>query len=495
MTSLRILPIAAALAAAALPARAGTPEALALDPAFDGAADLEQPGMAVYHELGAAGRNDFGLGVFAADEGGYWLVVNHVDPAHVPSNSVFVARLADDGSYDESFGDDGEAAFDTLGPNGNGVVAVAKARDADTFYFAGPVQRADASGALDLGISCAAADGTPCAGFGDAGLVVVPILDATFTQVSGLAVDESGHVVAAGGCKIEGTLDPNGNLDICVVALDGSSGLPVGGFGTAGLSRIGVDVVEDGWDIPAAGSSLLVTGADSPTGARIFIAGGTQVTQYTITNPFAFVDDRAFIVALDAHTGLVDSSFATDGHVVVYDDGHASFVSALATTPDGNLLLAGQTATDTPGEARMLLAKLAPDGSVLNSFCGGEACIGNPVGVMKSTPRFVAARPGSGDILVAAEAGEALADPLLQAVFEADADGAWIASRFFDYSAATPAAQTGDVNGFMLDAQNRLVVLGERRWSIDAGQPVDSYDATLTRIAAPDAIFVDGFEP
>ena len=495
MTSLRILPVAAALAVAAMPARSGTPGALALDPAFDGAADLEQPGMALYHDLDAQGRHDFSLGVFAAEEGGYWLVAKHVDPATIPSNSVFVARLADDGSYDESFGVGGEAAFDVLGPNGDGVVAVAKARGADTFYFAGPVQRADAPGTVDLGIACAAADGTPCAGFGDGGLVVVPILDATFTQVSGLAVDESGNVIAAGGCKIEGTVDPNGNLDICVAAVDGGSGLPVDGFGTAGLSRIGIDIVEDGWDIPTVGSSLVVTGADSPTGARIFIAGGTQVTPYAISNPFAFVDDRAFVVALDAHTGLVDPTFATGGHVVVYDDGHTSFVTSLATTPDGNLLLAGQTATDTAGEARMLLARLAPDGSALGSFCGGGACIGNPDGVMKSTPRFVAARPGSGDILVVAETGEALADPLLQAVFEADAHGTWTASRFLDYSAATPAAQTGDVGGFVLDAGNRLVVLGERRWSIDTGQPIDSHDVTLTRIAAPDAIFADGFEP
>ena len=496
MNTLRASLFCAALAASGT-VHAGdpVPDALALDPAFDGATSLEQPGMAFYNDLRSANRNDFAMAVFPATDGDHWLVGQHVDPAHVPSNTVLIARIAEDGSHVAGFGDGGQAVFDVLGPNGEGVAVATKAPDSDTFYFAGPVKRASAPDQHDVGVSCASADGTPCANFGDGGTVVYPVGDAEYTQAVGIAVNEAGQVIVVGGCKIAGTTSILGNLDICVLALDGSGGAPVDDFGTGGMSRVGIDLVEDGWEIPTDGTPVLLTSSDSSLGNRIFIAGGIQVTPFS-EDVFAMFDDRAFVLALDGHTGLPDPTFGDDGLVIVQDDGNPSYVTALNTLPDGNLLLAGNVAYDPTTDTRVLLAELAPDGTPLPTFCGGDVCIGNPDGIPRAIPRAVAVRPASGgDIVVGTEINLAPDTPPLQAAWEANASGtAWRSARILDYTAAPDQLPQGSVKRLFIDAQNRVWMLGERRWTVDETQPVDSFDITLTRMVDGDTIFGAGFE-
>ena len=494
MNSLSVLLTAATLAATAC-AHAGdsAPDTLELDAAFAGAPNLEQPGMAFYHDLGAANRIDSSLGLFAADAGGYWLAGRHVDPDHLPSDTVLIAKLADDGSYDETFGSDGQVTFDVLGPHGSGVAVATKARGSDTFYFAGPIDRADGSGEYDVGVSCANADGSPCAAFGDGGLVVFPLLDANYTQAVAIAVDESARVIVLGGCKIAGSTNPGGNLDMCTLALDAGTGAPVEGFGNAGMSRVGVDVVADGWDIAGSGTPMVMTGADSPNGARIFVSGGLQVEPWSPSDPLAMLHDRAFVVAIDAVTGRIDPSFGDAGHII-YDDGDLSFVTAMAVRGDGSLLLAGQTVdSDLPGQSQLLLAAVAPDGSYLPSFCGGSVCIGNPDGLVKAVPRAVAVRQGSGNVVLATEASASTSLLPTEIAIEAGANGtSWRSVRRLDYAAADGQMPTAEVTGLQIDAQNRVLMVGARQWSVD--QPVSQFDITLARMVDADTLFVSGFE-
>jgi hypothetical protein len=479
---------------------AGMPAFLALDAdGFSGAADLERPGMAYYHDGTSGGRNDFALGIHPAEGGGYWLVGQHVDVVDgpIPSNTVVLSQLDDDGSFDTGFGDAGQVTFDVLGPDGNGV-AVSTMADGERFYFSGQVRRNGNPDRYDPGISCVQANGDPCAGFGDAGTVVFPITESVFTQAGALLVDaESNHIIMVGGCKATGIADPNGDMDLCTVALDADSGQPAAGFGNDGLSRVHVNAVQDGWDVLAAGGSAIVTDSSAPGGHRIYMVGGTQVTPYTPTNPFAFVDDRAFVMALDADNGAPDPTFGPDGNgaMVVFDDGTVSIAMTITQLANGNLAWAG-TRILSDGSSEWLVSELQPDGMPVPSFCGGAPCQGHPPGIGSSgVPRVIAERAGTGGLIIAGEAKLDGAAANTQAIAElGPSGGAWLASLPLDYAAAEGQVATGLLTGMLVDDAGRVLVAGSRRWSVDSGAPISQYDITLARMINTEGMFANGFD-
>lgn len=487
--------VLAGIALFAVPALAGDlADALSLDASLSAAADLERPGMAYYHTPGTSHRNDFSLGLHPTADGGYWMLGLHADPPAVPSDIAVVARLSEDGAYDAGFGGGGVVALQAFGPNGKGIVVATRSREGRS-YFAGLVERPEEPGRNDLGVFCVEADGTPCLAFGEGGSRVVPIDDAVLTQASGIAVTDDGRVIVPAGCKVAGIHNPLGNLDVCVAALDGVTGEPDAAFGNEGVRRVGVDLVEDGWDIPAAGTSLLLTDGDSPYGSRIFICGAIQVTPWSESNPFAMLDDRAFVLALRADTGEPDSTYGDGGHLVVYDDGKNSYLTAMSLRRDGALLFAGEAATDNPSEFVLLLGARAGDGTPAADVCGGEICVGNPGGIAKLVPRAVLERPPTRDLVVAAETAPSVSVAPIQSVLEFGANGTVLRSiRHLDYSAAPDQEPTGSVKGMSIDAEGRVVVVGERRWATDPNQPIDQYDMTLARLVDTDSVFSDGFE-
>jgi hypothetical protein len=481
-------------------APAGTPAFLALDAdGFSGAADLERPGMAYYHDGASDGRNDFALGIHPATGGGYWLLGDHVDVVNgpIPTNTVLMSKLNDDGSLDPSFGNAGQATFDVLGPGGNGV-AVATEGDDDRFYFSGQVHRSGDPNLYDPGISCAHANGDPCEGFGDAGTVVFPITEAAFTQAGALLVDaETNRIIMVGGCKATGIADPNGDLDLCIVALDADSGQPAAGFGNNGLSRVHFNVVQDGWDVLAAGGSAIVTDSSAPGGHRIYLVGGTQVTPYAPNNPFAFVDDRAFVMALDADTGAPDPTFGPNGNgaMVVFDDDTVSITMAITQLANGNLAWAG-TRILSDGSSGWIVAELQPEGMPVPGFCSGEVCQDPPPGIGTSgLPRIIAERPGTGDLIIAGETQLEGSTTNTQAIAEMSPSGdAWLAALPLDYGAAEGQAATGSVKGMLVEDSGRVLIAGERLWTFDDSSPIAQYDITLARTIDTQDVFANGFD-
>jgi uncharacterized delta-60 repeat protein len=298
--------------------------------------------------------NDFGAvdlaDAVASDRNGRTYVVGHTvdDPA---GNRLFIARYTEEGTLDSFFGENG-SIFGTF-PNfpratsiavdkSGRIVVAGVTNDAEPALAA---MRFTSSGFLDQS-------------FGDLGLATIHA--GTGNVDNDVATDSSGRVVVAGQTVITtgGTTVPE-----FLVARFDSSGRADTSFGSFDTFALGDGVEAFPVGVGESGATSVVLDSNN----RIVLGGfGTE------NQPDTGPERRFALVRLDQF-GAFDDQFGTGDGIVTFDLGLPSTVQDLALAKDGKIVAAGNTLVtlDAPGE-QVLVARLLRDGSLDNSFGGGD---------------------------------------------------------------------------------------------------------------------------
>jgi uncharacterized delta-60 repeat protein len=306
---------------------------------------------ALLHE----GVNDFGgidlADAVAPDRNGRTYVLGHSvdDPA---GNRLFIARYNEEGTLDSFFGENGRI-FGTFSnfPRGTSIavdksgriVVAGVTNDAQPAIAA---MRFTSSGFLDQS-------------FGDFGLATIRA--GTGNVVNDVATDSSGRVVVAGQTIVTtgGTTVPE-----FLVARFDINGRPDTSFGSFDTFAVGDGVEAFPVGVGESGASSVVLDSSN----RIVLGGfGTE------NQPDAGPERRFAVARLDQF-GAFDEHFGDgDDGIVTFDFGLPSTVQDLAFAKDGKIVAAGNTLVtlDAPGE-QVLVARLQRDGSLDNSFGGGD---------------------------------------------------------------------------------------------------------------------------
>jgi uncharacterized delta-60 repeat protein len=219
-----------------------------------------------------------------------------------------VARLKADGALDGTFGTGGIATVDFGGDD----FALAMARQAN-----GRILLAGHSSTAGAVIARLRANGAPDPDFQGNGLVSLGA-----GRLRAVSVQPNGRIVVAGNLV--------SSEKMTVMRLK-SDGLPDGTFGAAGAAMIDFGL-----------------GADT-TGSAVLQADGKIV----VAGSHAAVAGDFAIARLNGN-GTPDTAFGTAGKTMV-DFGPAAFGHAVALTPNGRIVVAGQrTGTDDFAVARLL---------------------------------------------------------------------------------------------------------------------------------------------
>jgi uncharacterized delta-60 repeat protein len=274
---------------------------------------------------------DESVRIRAADDGGYWLI-----GFHRPSSGddrVAISKLDADGHIDASFGAGGKIAVAT------GLTWV---RDAivveGRFYIAG-VHLLTSSGPSIMGVACLEADGSYCAGFGDAeGTVTIA------ANEPGMSSEALRILQRDGALYVVGTTDPGGgdfghSSAIAVAKLEAATGALDETFGD-GTGPLPGTAVFDPNLIPAGMDYAYATAFAS--NGDLLVGGSAQTD--------ASQGSNGYVLALDATTGALDTGFGTEGyayfslHIGVHYD--QTIVRALKVLDDGRIIVAGDANHD-----------------------------------------------------------------------------------------------------------------------------------------------------
>ncbi len=243
------------------------------------------------------------------------------------------AAASGQGGLDPAFGSGGKTSISFGGSDSawaealqsNGKIVVAGQTSAGTTQGDFAVARVNANGKLDAGFGNG---GTTKIDFGgdDSAFAVALQRDGKIL-VAGETTDNSGEQFAVARLNADGTLDPT----------FGSGGTATFTFGGTGEVATAVLVTPDG---------------------KIVLAGST-------TSPDTQSDFAAARLNAD---GTLDTTFGTDGTATV-DFGGNDFVRGAALTPDGRIVLAGDT--DAGNGHDFAAARLNADGSLDPTFGTG----------------------------------------------------------------------------------------------------------------------------
>ena len=225
-------------------------------------------------------------------------------------HGFLVVRFTVAGVSDPTFGSGGRA----LAPFGGTLVfgrAVALQDDGGIVIGGGVL-----AGRLAFGLARFTATGELDAGFGTGGELVLPIVGTTFSQVTSLALQSAGRIIAAGSAISTNPafamvrLNPDGSLDET--------------FGVQGIQRTNF----------FPGSSDLGTAVAVLPDDKIIVAGSTGRPAF----------GRQIALACYTVDGSLDSSFGQGGLVTTqFPLSIADFANALALVGDGRIILAGST--------------------------------------------------------------------------------------------------------------------------------------------------------
>lgn len=434
----------------------------------------------------ANGNSDRNLRVFSSIFG-YWLVGYHTN-ASSGTYYGFVSAINSDGTPNTPFGTGGQLkAVVPFYP-----VDVAYQPLTSKFYFVGPY-RASSTADYDFGVYCLdGSTGQPCSGFGNSGvgLSVTPVDSNGFHNDFPVKILYSSNTL-----YIIGTSDSAGglaNLDVSVAAIDSTLGSPLAGFGnnpdSPGTVVYGFDHTTNGVD---RSTNLLVTSASSPGGHRLYVVGETQIS----TNGN---DTDGFVLALDPATGQRDAGFASNGLRDVFADLGATNkedeIDAIAQTRDGQIVMAGHS-KDDDGNEQLLLAELDANGNYVSSFCGGGHCSGIRALTTYEVPVGISERTATRDLVVGMtihdDFGAGADGHAMQAVLQFGRTGNPLhAIQVMDFAATDGATQDSSLADLLIDASDRVLAAGTRRWS----STTNDYDMTLTRMIDTDTIFANQFE-
>lgn len=444
-------------------------------------------GSAIANFNDASGTLDQPLRVTPTGDGGYWLLGFH-RPDAFANDAFAIAKLRADGSLDPVFGNGGQliAAVDIININ-DAVLG-----DDGRFYVAG-LHQATPTDDARFGVACVEMDGTPCAGFGDNGSVVVAFAPPGFGDRAILIAYRDGALFAIGNT------DPGGgdfghSSAIAVAKLDAATGAldtAFGNFdgGATGRSVFDIDLYPGGFDYALA----TAFGADGNGGFNVLVAGSAQTAQNQ--------SSAAYVLAFDPATGLLNASFGDNGVKILplQLGAHLDQVSAtaLSSRADGRVLVAGGFNHDDADfniSNELMLAALNADGSLAADFAGGGL---THYAVGFNTETTALAERADGRFVVTLQSNGLAPDEYypfnLQSIAEFDANGngpiATASVQFESDPEQSPLARPTSV---IVDADNRVLMAGLRLWGYP-NYPAPDFDFTLTRFVS-DTIFANGFE-
>lgn len=296
------------------------------------------------------------------------LIAGYTDAG--PKDAMGLLRFNADGTLDSSFGSGNGKQYYWYGSPGSSnahAYAMALQRDG-MIVLAGETETA---GTKDFAVIRVKPDGNLDTSFGTGGRVVTPIGSSNDTA-NAVAIQKDGKIVVAGQADM-GALNfdfavarynTNGTLD---TSFDGD-GMVTTDFGTAAQYVNSIAIRPDG-TILAAGYSApssvkhAVIARYTPSGAldTVFGVGGVINTYApggeTRINEIAPQNNDKFVVAGDFYdgtytdhfvaqylaSGVLDTSFDSDGMLVTGTSGADDHGEALAVSPDGKIVVAGDS--------------------------------------------------------------------------------------------------------------------------------------------------------
>ena len=433
-------------------------------------------GYTVVNYNDADGTWDEAVRLLPADGGGTWMVGFH--RTNATGDRAAIARLDPNGVPDPAYGVGGKQFADT---------GIGQIRDAirvgDRLYVAG-IHYLDTPGLGDAGVACFLFDGTPCAGFGDAGTVELALAAPGFNS------DATRILHRAGVLYVIGNTDPGGanghSSDIVVAKLDAGTGALDAGFGDGSGPLPGSRVYAP--DLVADGSDYAFAAAFAANG-DVLVGGSAQGDRGSV----------GYVLAIDAATGAPDAAFGDTGYVryslntgVHFDD---LSIHAIQVAADGRIVAAGNANHDDEffnTLTAVLLVSLQPDGTPTPGF--GVAGVSHVEVGINTSVTDLAVR-ASGELVVSTPSNGIVPNPYngdtLQSIVQFDATGNGpTATVSIEYpSAVTPQ---GWPMSLLVDASDRVLVGGFRLW--DFNFPIPDSDHVVTRLVR-DRLFDDGFDP
>jgi uncharacterized delta-60 repeat protein len=432
-------------------------------------------GYTVVNYNDEAGTWDEAVRLIPAGDGATWMVGFH--RTNATGDRVAIARLDANGALDAGYGDGGKLLADTI------INLVHDAIFVDgRFYLAG-IHYLD-GGLGDAAVACVMVDGTPCAGFGDAGSVELPL------NAPGFNSDAARILHRDGALYVVGNTDPGGadghSSAIVVAKLDAATGAPVASFGDGSGGLVGSimlnpDLVADGWDFAYA--------AAFAANGDVLVGGSAQDERGT----------QAYVLALDPATGAPDTAFGDGGYAYASLQNGVNHdeltVRALQVLGDGRIVAAGNANHDDEffnTITGILLVSLQPDGTRTPGF-GVDGLSHADIGTNLQTTDLVVR--ANGDLVVSTPSNGILPDgynpDTLQSIVQFDAAGNGpTATVSIEYpSMVTPQ---GWPMSMLVDASDRVLVAGFRLW--DFNFPIPDSDHVVTRLVR-DVIFADGLDP
>jgi uncharacterized delta-60 repeat protein len=285
------------------------------------------------------------LSAVTVDDAGRIVVAGWSKSAFSTDSSAFTAaRYHDDGTLDDSFGNDpfmpGVARLS--GPcavAASDLVLQADGRIVATGSACESPERLSAVRLLP--------DGTPDTAFGDGGVL---LLDPGYGDEVLISSDGRGATrILVGGSVGDTGFD--GNMDFAVSALSDDGALDPG-FGEGGM------VVTDFGDGSPGRSEGLAALTDGPNGG--FLAAGWAQLLPNFSEPWMFAYD--FLVAAYDESGAVDESFGDGGFAFIdFGDDTEEAVEVLRRD-NGNIVLVGQSRPKA-SERAIAIAHLGADGT------------------------------------------------------------------------------------------------------------------------------------
>jgi uncharacterized delta-60 repeat protein len=426
------------------------------------------------------GTWDESVRVRAADGGGFWLIGFH--RPDTGDDRVAISKLDADGRLDGSFGAGGKLAIAT------GLTWVRDAIVVDGRLYIAGVHLLTSSGPSVMAVACLEADGSYCAGFGDAEATVTIAANAPGMSSEVLRILHRDGKLYAIGTTDPGGGDTGHSSAIAIAKLDAASGALDETFGGGSGPLAGTAVFDP--NLYPAGRDYAYATAFAGNG-DVLVGGSAQ------TDPNQGSD--GYVLAFDATTGALDASFGTNGYAyfslhngVHYDQ---TIVRALKVLDDGRIIVAGDANHDDEFFnvlTDVLLASLEPDGMPSMDF-GVNGVTHVTVGLNTTTTDMVVRR--NGDIVVSTPSNGLLPDPYnsdtLQSIVQFDSIGNGpTATVSFEYpSNVTPQ---GWPVSLLVDADDRILVAGFRLW--DFNFPIPDSDHSITRLFR-DTIFAGSFDP
>ncbi|MEO6434957.1 MAG: hypothetical protein ABIP55_04245 [Tepidisphaeraceae bacterium] len=317
-----------------------------------------EAGLVIHELLGDSNS----IQAIVEDSQGRLVTAGYTSIPNTERAALWVGRFLADGSVDTSFGENGNAYFDStaLAAVGNEVALQADGR----IVIAGFVQTSTGEGPLDLGVWRFNADGSLDTTFGDEGMVRTNTAPGQEWS-NALALTSDGKIVIAGTYEeiIEVAPDKweRPVMDAMIIRYNSDGSLDTT-FGDDGIVR-------DSFDDNGYASDLHVQGD-----GKVVIGGGTYVE---IEAPVGRTASNEFVIARYNVDGSHDTTFGDDGRAMTdfgdaYGGGDAT---AIHVNDDGVITAVGrmipENFTDGIQEAFIAFARFTADGQLDDTFGAG----------------------------------------------------------------------------------------------------------------------------